>query len=165
MTESTETRKPAAAGGEAAAKEADDEAEVEDEFKYIQYIPKAGGRTDHGLDRAIRQLYVPRERPRVKPASPTKHGGFEQMFIRKPGNRASQEFEDSVDQASANSFSVNGQVPSEDLNKRKEQLKSYLYGEQIHHCQKNHIHSRGCAKEKEFDIAELQTKAFKFMVL
>jgi len=80
---------------------------LEDEFKYIQYIPKAGGRNDHGLDRAIRQLYVPREHPRVKPASPTKHGGFEQMFIRKPGNRADQEFEDSIDQASANSFSVN----------------------------------------------------------
>ena len=117
-SESADTKKPTVVGGGGVTKETDDEDKLEDEFKYIQYIPKAGGRADHGLDRAIRQLYVPREHPRVKPASPTKHGGFEQMFIRKPGNRASQEFEDSIDQASANSFSMNGQVPSEDVNKR-----------------------------------------------
>lgn len=112
--------KSATAGANAVTKQTEDDDKLEDEFKYIQYIPKAGGRNDHGLDRAIRQLYVPREQPRAKPASPTKHGGFEQMFIRKPGNRTSQEFEDSIDQASANSFSLHGQMPSEDPNKRKE---------------------------------------------
>lgn len=53
-SETGDENKPVAAGGDIVTTKIDEEDKLVDEFKYIQYIPKAGGRNDHGLDRAIR---------------------------------------------------------------------------------------------------------------
>lgn len=42
---------------------------------------------------------------------------------------------------------------------------SYLYGRHERQCQTSHYHSKQCSKVKDFDLAELQSAAFQYMVL
>lgn len=44
-------------------------------------------------------------------------------------------------------------------------ITGYLYGNHQERCKTAHMHSKNCSKEREFDLADLQTKAFKYMVL
>lgn len=37
---------------------------IDDEFKYIQYIPNDTERQQYGIDRAIKSLYLPKEKGR-----------------------------------------------------------------------------------------------------
>jgi len=61
--------------------------EVEPEFKYIQYLPKdMDANRNVNIDKAIRSLYAPPQKDIYqlsKPKSPTKHGGFEAIFLKK----------------------------------------------------------------------------------
>ena len=41
----------------------------------------------------------------------------------------------------------------------------FLYGDHLKDCMENHLHGRNCTKKKLVDIAELQSKAFKYMIL
>lgn len=43
--------------------------------------------------------------------------------------------------------------------------RSYLYGKHERQCQTSHFHSKNCSKVKDFDLAELQSTAFQYMVL
>lgn len=54
---------------------------------------------------------------------------------------------------------------SKTLEHKAQNLKGFLYGKQDNKCKEGHIHSKGCSREKDFDLAALQTTAFKYMVL
>lgn len=41
----------------------------------------------------------------------------------------------------------------------------FLYGRHLKDCRENHLHGRTCTKNKLIDIAELQSKAFKYLIL
>ena len=42
----------------------------------------------------------------------------------------------------------------------------YVYGKYFQkQCQRSHNHSKTCSKVKDKDLADLQSKAFKFMIL
>ena len=42
----------------------------------------------------------------------------------------------------------------------------YVYGKYFQkQCQRSHNHSKTCSKVKDIDLADLQSKAFKFMIL
>lgn len=41
----------------------------------------------------------------------------------------------------------------------------YLYGSQSKACKENHLHGRTCSKNKNVDLAELQSTAFKYLIL
>ena len=61
--------------------------DVMPEFKYIQYLPKdMEANRNVNIDKAIRSLYAPPHKDIMqlaKPKSPTKHGGFEAVFLKR----------------------------------------------------------------------------------
>ena len=56
------------------------------DFGYIQYLPKdMGGKRNVNIDKAIRDLYAPRQKDiyELCEAKPPKKRGFEEIFLKK----------------------------------------------------------------------------------
>ena len=113
-----------------------------------------GDSNNVNIDKAIRTLYAPprkdateAQRDREKP--PTKHGGFEAVFLKRKEDEA-KEAERKLEAA------------AEEL--RGLPLGATLSPEttaDVASC----IRRRNCSKAADLDIADLESKAFRFMVL
>lgn len=106
------------------------------------------------IDYAVRCLYsfASTLSPSKRREQVTKHGGFESIYL-------------TTNEARNQAKSTLNTIEETCVHSGIEGGAGYLYGNQNKRCRRNHVHSRGCSKTKELDLAEVQTKAFKFMVL
>ena len=148
-----------------------------EDFKYIQYIPRNMEKNSINFERAIRELHRPKHEEtilRLKPQSPTKHGGFESVFLKwskeKKRNSATKEvkggkdkdLDDLISQSDKKAFMSSIQPEKKAFGIEAE---GYVFGPHLEKCKRVHIHSRTCSKAKDLDLAEVQSRAFRFMVL
>lgn len=105
------------------------------------------------LDSAIKTLYAPKRKgvmERAEPKPPTQHGGFEALFLKKKEQ----------DTTKADDLDKKSMFESSGWNKSTMSPKSAVGAHTAMSCRR-----KSCLHGKDVDLAELQSKAFKFMVL
>ena len=133
------------------------------DLKYIQFIAKDMDKHGVNVDQAMRNLFIPQSNYVPKKPPATKHGGFEALFLQ---NSSNNDYTSTI--RSTGAPTAGSDVMRRRNNTALNQTISttgYLYGSQSKACQENHLHGRTCSKHKNVDLAELQSTAFKYLIL
>lgn len=117
------------------------------------------------IDSALRNIFIPKQDVKKAREPPTKHGGFEALYVKDYiADQKTITGPNRYDTIRASSDFARSQHSSS-MNHTISTAGGFLYGRHLRDCREKHLHGRTCTKNKLIDIAELQSKAFKYLIL
>ena len=125
------------------------------------------GRNNLNIDQAMRNAYIKRytniSQKQLEEKSLSKHGGFDAFFVRRDGAAAAR-----AGPSAAQTLDVNkktNEVQKTIKQAMNRTVTGFIHGDHSRNCAERHAHSRACSKNRNLDLAELQSKAFKYLIL